>query len=351
MESSSCSDASLKQQLEELQKQLGKKQRFEEAVSSINSLLKLHYPSPPLRKSILENDGGARRVPLASKEVVAKLSQMRRLRRRKAMRAVLEENIASPFSVKWKASTSLFTVFAQVLAVSYNNRSLPFPSQQSGPDGLALDSSRLYTVQKVQELNALLKVIPIWSTGIMIAIAGSQHSFPELQASTMNRQVFEGFQISAASLTVFVYVTAVAWVVLYERLVIPLASKIKGKQVYISINSRMGIGLFFSVVALGLAAMVEKTRLSKVILEGHMKSPSAMVNMSVMRLLLQYILMGVAESLNTLGQFEFYHREFPKVMSSIGNSLYFLSLAGAHLFINLRALRFGDGLQKLGEAK
>ncbi|XVF48794.1 hypothetical protein PTKIN_Ptkin03bG0217300 [Pterospermum kingtungense] len=53
MESSSSSDASLKQQLEELQKQLGKKQRFEEAVSSINSLLKLHYPSasPSLRKS------------------------------------------------------------------------------------------------------------------------------------------------------------------------------------------------------------------------------------------------------------------------------------------------------------
>ena len=54
MESSS-SDAGLKQQLEELQKQLGKKQRFEEAVSSINSLLKLHYlsASPSLRKLVI----------------------------------------------------------------------------------------------------------------------------------------------------------------------------------------------------------------------------------------------------------------------------------------------------------
>ncbi|KAE8689066.1 E3 ubiquitin-protein ligase AIP2 [Hibiscus syriacus] len=53
MESYSSSDESLKQQLEELQKQLGKKQRFEEAVASINSLMKLHYPSaaPSLRKS------------------------------------------------------------------------------------------------------------------------------------------------------------------------------------------------------------------------------------------------------------------------------------------------------------
>ncbi|XVF88989.1 hypothetical protein PTKIN_Ptkin19aG0095600 [Pterospermum kingtungense] len=51
--SSSSSDSSVKQQLDELQKQLGRKQRFEEAVSSINSLLKLHYPSasPSLRRS------------------------------------------------------------------------------------------------------------------------------------------------------------------------------------------------------------------------------------------------------------------------------------------------------------
>ncbi|CAN0871197.1 E3 ubiquitin-protein ligase AIP2 [Linum grandiflorum] len=46
------SEAELKQQLEELEKQLSKKQRFEDAVSSIKSLLRDRYPSAslPLRK-------------------------------------------------------------------------------------------------------------------------------------------------------------------------------------------------------------------------------------------------------------------------------------------------------------
>ncbi|XVE84986.1 hypothetical protein DITRI_Ditri17bG0055800 [Diplodiscus trichospermus] len=82
---------------------------------------------------------------------------------------------------------------------------------------------------------------------------------------------------------------------------------------------------------MGLTAMVENARLSKAIKEGHVKNPTAMVNMSVMWLLPQYVVMGVAESLSTFGQFEFYHREFPKTMSSIGNSLFFLSLAVAHI--------------------
>ena len=44
----------LKKELEELQKQLGKKQKFEDALSSLKSLLCLHYPSasPSLRKTV-----------------------------------------------------------------------------------------------------------------------------------------------------------------------------------------------------------------------------------------------------------------------------------------------------------
>ncbi|KAL4386768.1 hypothetical protein GQ457_09G006460 [Hibiscus cannabinus] len=51
----------------------------------------------------------------------------------------------------------------------------------------------------------------------------------------------------------------------------------------------MGFGLFLSVIAMGLTAM--------------------------------YIVMGIAEALSALGQFEFYHRAFPNTMSNIGSSL------------------------------
>ena len=44
----------LKKELEELQKQLGKKQKFEDALSSLKSQLRLQYPSasPSLRKTV-----------------------------------------------------------------------------------------------------------------------------------------------------------------------------------------------------------------------------------------------------------------------------------------------------------
>jgi len=48
----------VKQELEELQKQLGKKQKFEDAVSSLKSLLQTTYPSAStsLRKSVYSFD-------------------------------------------------------------------------------------------------------------------------------------------------------------------------------------------------------------------------------------------------------------------------------------------------------
>ncbi|OWM84081.1 E3 ubiquitin-protein ligase AIP2 [Punica granatum] len=51
---SSSSEECVSGQLEELQKQLGKKQKFEEAVSSLRALLQQSYPSasPPLRQKI-----------------------------------------------------------------------------------------------------------------------------------------------------------------------------------------------------------------------------------------------------------------------------------------------------------
>ncbi|OMO66765.1 Proton-dependent oligopeptide transporter family [Corchorus olitorius] len=192
--------------------------------------------------------------------------------------ATLSFYLASPLYIKRKASTSLFTGFAQVVSAAFKNRNLPYPSTRSGYhhgkesdnvvlseklkflnkaciiknaehdiglDGLAVDPWKLCTAHKVEELKALFKVLPIWSTTIIMSITGSQHSFPVLQASSVNRHMFGTFSIPPGSMTVLVYGTIVVWLVLYDRVFIPLASKIKGKQVFLGIRVRMWIGLFF----------------------------------------------------------------------------------------------------------
>ncbi|CAN1824851.1 Protein NRT1/ PTR FAMILY 1.2 [Linum perenne] len=273
--------------------------------------------------------------------------------------------VASPFYVKHKATMSLLTGFAQVVVAAYKNRTLPFPPANLAtrssyhctkgsnflaptkklrynffhlnkaciiinrdndvtPDGLATNPWRLCTVDQVEELKAIIKVIPIWSSGIMLSINTSQTSFPLLQASSMDRHLTSAFQIPAASYSMFLVVTIIVWVVLYDRAILPLASKLWGRPVKLSTKLRMGLGLVVSSLSMVAAATVENARRKKAIQE-------AVVNMSAMWLVPQYVLLGLAESLNAIGQIEFYYSEFPKSMSSIASCLFGVGMGVASL--------------------
>ncbi|KAF8025603.1 hypothetical protein BT93_F2444 [Corymbia citriodora subsp. variegata] len=276
--------------------------------------------------------------------------------------------LASPYYIKQKANKSLFTGFAQVIAVAYKNRKLDFPSQgldgfrryhqKKGlesvlptnklrflnkaciikdpenditPDGMASNPWSLCTVQQVEELKALIKVVPLWSTGIMLSINVSQTSFPLLQASSMDRHITSSFQIPAGSFGTFTIITLSIWVILYDRVVLPLASKVRGKPVRLGVKLRMGIGLLLSCMAMVVSAIVEHVRRNRALQEGLREDPHAVVRMSAMWLVPQYCLNGFAEAFVAIGQTEFYYSEFPRSMSSIAASLFGLGMAVANL--------------------
>ncbi|CAI0423201.1 unnamed protein product [Linum tenue] len=186
----------------------------------------------------------------------------------------------------------------------------------------------LCTVQQVEELKALIKVFPIWSSGIMLSINTSQTSFPVIQASSMDRHLTSGFKIPAASYSMFLVVTIIIWVVFYDRAILPLASKLRGRPVKLSTKLRMGLGLVVSCLSMVVAASVEGARRKKAIEEG-------VVSMSAMWLVPQYVLLGLAESLNAIGQIEFYYSEFPKTMSSIASCLFGLGMGVASLLASV----------------
>lgn len=71
------------------------------------------------------------------------------------------------------------------------------------PDGVALDPWNLCTVNQVEELKSLIKVIPIWSTGIMMSVTTTQLTFPVLQAGSMDRHITSNFQVPAGSFGTF----------------------------------------------------------------------------------------------------------------------------------------------------
>ncbi|KAF3681148.1 putative chaperone protein dnaJ 10-like [Capsicum annuum] len=264
--------------------------------------------------------------------------------------------LGTPFYVKLKPKSSLITGLFQVVVAAYRNRCLRLSSESAdilyhrnkgstivrpseklrflnkacivqdpqldlSPDGEATDPWRLCTVDQVEELKALLKVVPIWLTGVVLAINISQSSFPVLQAKTMDRHIGSTFEIPAGSFGIFIVISGILWIVLYDCLILPVASKLTGKPVHFSTKQRMGFGLVLSFLSVLVVAVVEGVRRSIAIKQGHSDDPEGVIPMSAAWLLPQNCLTGFAEALNAIGQNEFYISEFPRSMSSIAASL------------------------------
>ncbi|KAK2661211.1 hypothetical protein Ddye_007744 [Dipteronia dyeriana] len=101
-----------------------------------------------------------------------------------------------------------------------------------------------------------------------------------------------------------------------------IVSKIRGKPSGLGLKARMGTKLAFSVVAMTSWATTESVCRRIEIEQGITGDPEAVVNISAMWLLPQYILSGFGEAFNAIGQNRFFYTEFPKTMSSIATSLY-----------------------------
>ncbi|KAK1367775.1 putative peptide transporter [Heracleum sosnowskyi] len=268
---------------------------------------------------------------------------------------------ASSLYVRESDKSNMITGFFQVIVASYRNRhfssalhtnnvyhhkkesALVVPSEKLRflnkacivvdpeifltANGDILDSWSLCTVDQVEELKALLKVIPLWSTGVLLSIIVSQGSIYVVQAMAMDRHITSSFEIPAASLTVFIFISAILSVVLYDRIIVPLVSRIMRKPFHLTSKLKMGIGILFSILNMAVAAFIEYVRRGKAIKQRFTDSPEAVVNMSALWLILPFCLGGFADVINAVGQSEFYYSEFPKSMSSIASTLRELSLS------------------------
>ncbi|KDP33700.1 hypothetical protein JCGZ_07271 [Jatropha curcas] len=285
--------------------------------------------------------------------------------------------------IKVKANTSLFSSFAQVISAAWKNEHLSLPPSDSDrwhhhkgsklvvpteklsylnkacivrnpekdldSDGLAINPWNLCTVKQVEELKALIKVLPIWSTGIMVAVTLSQHAFPVLQAKTMDRHFVGNAKIPSGSYGVFAILTLTIWVAIYDRILVPRIAKITKRPRGLTNKQRMGIGLLLSCVSTAVAGAVEHQRRGMAIREGLADKPEDIVNMSAMWLVPQHCLTGLAEAFNAIGQIEFYYSQFPKTMSSIGIALFSLGFGFGNLLGSLIVAILSDSTKRNGK--
>ncbi|RVW91182.1 Protein NRT1/ PTR family 2.11 [Vitis vinifera] len=187
------------------------------------------------------------------------------------------------------------------------------PEDQLNPDGSAAYPWRLCSMQQVEEVKCIMRVIPIWSSAIIYHCAiVQQHTYAVFQALQSNRYVGNSkFQIPAASYTVFSMLSLTIWVPIYDRIVVPFLRRITGKEAGITILQRIGIGIFLSVLTSLVSALVEEWRRTRPII-GVYPRRGGISSMSGFWLIPQLTLAGLAEAFTAIGQVEFYYKQFPE---------------------------------------
>eukprot|EP01018_Ginkgo_biloba_P031576 Gb_05205 [translate_table: standard] len=228
-----------------------------------------------------------------------------------------------------KPEGSPFTGFAQVIVASLKKRHLPFPSNAEDfhnvpskeaihlieelrflnkaavksegdfkADGTLLTNPwRLCTIEQIEELESVIKTLPIWSCGIILSImVAEQSTFTVLQALTMDRHLGSHFTVPAASFNVFTLLASAACLPIYDKLFVPFARRITNREGGITQLQRIVVGHFINAATLGVAAIVEMKRLNVAQIHGLVDKPGATIPMSAFWLVPQYALAGLAEA-------------------------------------------------------
>lgn len=176
----------------------------------------------------------------------------------------------------------------------------------------------LSTVHRVEELKFIVRIIPIWSVGIIIVAAANNFTFPIVQAKAMDRHIAGHFHIPPATLLIFSAITMLLTLSMYDRILIPLAKKLTGNPGGISPFRRIGVGLAIYILSNVSAALVESQR------------RRTAVKLNVFWLVPQYALHGVAEAFAAVGLMEFLYDQAPESMKSLSAALYWLSISLGH---------------------
>uniref|UniRef100_A0A7N0U3P1 Peptide transporter 1 n=1 Tax=Kalanchoe fedtschenkoi TaxID=63787 RepID=A0A7N0U3P1_KALFE len=193
------------------------------------------------------------------------------------------------------------------------------------------DPWRLCTVTQVEELKAMVRLLPVWATGIVFAtVYGQMGTLFVLQGQTMNPHMGKSFEIPAASLSIFDTISVIFWVPVYDRFIVPLTRKITGHKNGLTQLQRMGVGLVISIFAMVAAGILELIRLD--IVRKNNYFDRAQIPLSIFWQVPQYFLIGCAEVFTFIGQLEFFYEQAPDAMRSTSSALSLTTVAlGSYL--------------------
>ncbi|GAV68528.1 LOW QUALITY PROTEIN: PTR2 domain-containing protein [Cephalotus follicularis] len=179
---------------------------------------------------------------------------------------------------------------------------------------------KLCTVTQVEELKSIIRLLPVWATGIIFSAVYSQMgTLFVLQGNTMDLHMGSSFEIPSASLSLFDTVSVIFWVPIYDSLIVPFARRLTGHKNGFTQLQRIGIGFVISVFAMLVAGTLELVRLREV--KKHNYYELKHIPMSIFWQVPQYFIIGCAEVFTNIGQLEFFYEQAPDAMRSLCSAL------------------------------
>ncbi|XP_010253843.1 PREDICTED: protein NRT1/ PTR FAMILY 2.7-like [Nelumbo nucifera] len=191
----------------------------------------------------------------------------------------------------------------------------------TGPDDSIAKPWRLCTVEQVEDLKGVIRILPLWSTSIFLSTPiGIQTGLTIIEVLKMDRRVGPHMEIPAGSFMVFTLFSTAISIFLVDRFLYPLWIKLAGRA--LTPLQRIGVGHFFTIIGMATSAMVESTRLH-VVKSNHLKTEdnSVVAPMSALWMVLPLSIIGIGESFHFPGQIELYYQEFPASLRNTSTAM------------------------------
>lgn len=177
------------------------------------------------------------------------------------------------------------------------------------------DPWRLCTVTQVEELKILARMLPVLLTGIIFNTAEAFFPLFIEQGQVMDNHI-DRFWVPPASLTTFNCLCILILAPAYNKVVMPVVSRITGMKHGLSEMQRIGVGMVFAMLSMVSAALVEMVRLGIANNRGLVHHRTK-IPMNILWQAPQYAFVGVAKVFSVVGFIEFACEQSPDAMRSL----------------------------------
>lgn len=172
---------------------------------------------------------------------------------------------------------------------------------------------KLSTVTEVEEMKAVLRLVPVWASSIFFNTIYSQAGTLLVEeGAIMNTSIAGGLTMEPATMNLFNILVVVLVAPLYNATVVPLTRRVTGLPRGLSPLHRTGLGYIIAIIAVSLAAILEAYRL-------HCSS-KGLDAPSIFWQVPEFVLLGFAQFLAGIGQLEFFYTYAPLSLRSLGSS-------------------------------